>query len=79
MIQFGLRNVYKELAEEYNITEREVEKIVSAEFKMLAEMMKKGEGDDLKSYENIMLHHFGTFHILPPRIIKKYSKSKEQK
>lgn len=77
MIQFGLKNVYKELAEKHGITEREVEKIVSSQFKMLAEMMKSGDGNNPDSYNNVMLHHFGTFHVLAPRVIKKYSKKQE--
>jgi nucleoid DNA-binding protein len=76
MIQYGLNSIIKKLAEKYKISEREVEKIVNSEFQMVAEEMKKGEGSDIPSYENIMLHHFGTFHILPKRIEKKYNKNK---
>ena len=64
----------KQLSDTHGISEREVEKIVNSEFRLVAEAMKKGEGADIDSYENIMLHHLGTFHILPKRIEKKYEK-----
>jgi len=69
----------KVIAEKHNISEREVEKIVNSEFKMVAEGMKKGQDGNIESYENIMLHHFGTFHCLPKRIEKKYNKKESDK
>jgi len=63
MLNQTVRQIYKDIANEYGKTVKEVEEIVVAQFMFVRKTMYEGEKNKPETFKSIQLTHLGKFAI----------------
>lgn len=63
MLNQTVKQIYKDIANEYGKTIKEVEEIVTAQFMFIRKTMHEGEKNNPETFKSIQLTHLGKFAI----------------
>jgi nucleoid DNA-binding protein len=64
LIQKPIQDIIKQMALEYNISDKAIQDAVTSQFEYVRDEIKKGTVDDVTSYKTIILKYLGTFSFL---------------
>jgi nucleoid DNA-binding protein len=67
VIQKPVQDIIKEMALEFNISQKSIQDVVISQFEYVSNEMRKGVPGEEESYSTIILKYFGTFSFLKKR------------
>jgi hypothetical protein len=68
IIQKEVRNLIKEISNEFDLPFELVRYVIYSQFKFTRQELEKGVKGDFSTFKNIVVHYFGTFHATEGKI-----------